>query len=118
MFVVSRTYTIIRVIQEILHVVCVLGELVRQDLGNRRHVGMVVRLQLHNLPETALHGRRLHGVRLIRQERVVEPLLLDLARDRRVLGRSVNHVRAARMPSKLVVYPGNDEYDGAGRRIE
>lgn len=92
-------------IQKVLKIVRRLCELLTDDLGQTRHVGMVVPLQRLQLPQRTVHRVRLHRVRLVGIKRVVHAALLQLLR---FLIRShlpVQHECARWMCFQHVVHP-------------
>lgn len=59
------SYRCVRVVEEILKVISLLCELLRHNLGNCRYVRMIVRLELHQFPETAFNSPSGHRIGLL-----------------------------------------------------
>lgn len=111
-------HALVGIIQEVLEIVHLLGELLGEDARDSRHVGVVVGLQGLDLPETALQGVGARGVGLGRVEGVVHAFGLERGLGRFVAHRAVQHQGAGGVALQEVVHEGDHGDDGGGGSVE
>jgi len=114
----SLQHALVCVVQEVFQVIRLLRELLRDDPGNCCNVGVVVRLESLNLPQTAFSGIGMQGIQLGLIEGVVHAPSFDIGCEVLVANFAVHHECAGGVALEQVVHERNNNHDGGRRSVQ